>query len=143
MGYLVLVMHILLMLGLAIAVVLLKGFYDFRWLILILGIVVIGGSAYYFYRRIRQSNRKLGDLMSDPALQNRSVEIRLLGGMATLKLGQRDEGIRLIEEVDGNSARQLEPPKSKHLEELSEINRMLEDGLITREEFLRLKKEII
>lgn len=143
LGYMVLVLHILLMIGLGVAVVLIKGIYDFRWLIFMIGIAVLGGSGYYFYQRMKASNRKLSDLMTDPALQNRTLEISLLGGMATLKLGHKDQdnNIQLISAED--QPKQLEAPQSTHIKELSKLNEMLEEGLITREEFLKLKKEIL
>ncbi|MCK4503468.1 MAG: SHOCT domain-containing protein [Desulfuromonadales bacterium] len=37
----------------------------------------------------------------------------------------------------------LDAPRSEQIKELSELNRMLADGLITRDEFLQLKHEII
>lgn len=141
-GYTILVLHILLMIGLGIAVVLIKGIYDFRWLIFIAGIALIGFSGYYFYRRMKESNRRISDLMSDPALANRTLEISLLGGMATVRLGHKDDNIRLIE-ADDTVPKQLEAPLSAHVRELSELSRMLEEGLITRDEFLKLKKEIL
>lgn len=145
-GYTILVLHILLMIGLGVAVVLIKGIYDFRWLIFIAGIALIGFSGYYFYRRMKESNRRLSDIMADPAFANRTLEISLLGGMATVKLGHKgnhnDESIHLIE-ADDVQPKQLQAPQSVQIKELSELNRMLEDGLITRDEFLQLKKEII
>ena len=41
-GYLVLLLHILLMVGLGVTVIVIKGIYDFRWLILLAGIALIG-----------------------------------------------------------------------------------------------------
>ena len=143
LGYMVLVMHLLLMIGLGITVVLIKGIYDFRWLIFIAGIALIGWSGHYFYRRFKDSNRKLSDFMSDPALQNRTLEISLLGGMATVKLGHKDESIQLIAADDENQVKQLESAQSVQVKELSELNKMLDQGLITREEFLRLKKQVL
>ena len=143
LAYLVLLLHILLMVGLGITVVVIKGIYDFRWLILFAGIALIGGSGYYFYRYFKEHKQKLQDLMSDPAFSDRTFEISLMGGMATLKVGHKDDSIRLIGTDSENQVKQLEGPKSVQIKELSELNRMLEDELITREEFLQLKKEII
>ena len=50
LGYLILVLHILLMIVLGFTVVLIKGIYDFRWLIFVAGVALIAGSAFYFYR---------------------------------------------------------------------------------------------
>ena len=143
LGYMVLVMHLLLMIGLGITVVLIKGIYDFRWLIFIVGIALIAWSGHYFYRRFKDSNRKLSDFMTDPALQNRTLEISLLGGMATVKLGHKDEDIKLIAPADETQVKRLESPHSVQIKELSDLNKMLDQGLITREEFLRLKKQVL
>jgi len=142
LAYLVLLLHILLMVGLGITVVVIKGIYDFRWLILLVGIAIIGGSGYYFYRYFKEHKQKLHDLMSDPAFNDRTLEISLMGGMATVRLGHKDDNIKLIQ-ADETEVKQLEQPKSVQIKELTELTRMLDDELITREEFLKLKKEII
>ena len=142
LAYLVLLLHILLMVGLGITVIVIKGIYDFRWLILLAGIAIIGGSGYYFYRYFKEHKQKLHDLMSDPAFNDRTLEISLMGGLATVRLGHKDDNIKLIQ-ADETEVKQLEQPKSVQIKELTELTRMLDDELITREEFLQLKKEII
>ncbi|PLY01843.1 MAG: hypothetical protein C0622_06420 [Desulfuromonas sp.] len=142
MGYVVLLLHVLLMIALGVAVVLIKGVYDFRWLIFIAGIALIAGSGYYFYHYFKQHKQALREFMSDPALQDRTVEVSLLGGMASVKLGHRDDNIKLIQD-DSRDVKQLDAPKAGHMKELSELSHMLEEGLISREEFDRLKKEIL
>ncbi len=142
LGYLVLLLHLLLILGLAAAVVLIKGIYDFRWFILAGGLVLVGVSGYLIYRRLKESNRKISDLMNDPTLRDRTLEISLFGGMASVKLGHRDNHPRLIEVNETNEIRLLEAPSSP-VKELSQLAKMLEDDLITREEFNRLKKEVV
>lgn len=142
-GYLILLLHVLLMIGLGILVIVIKGIYDFRWVILVLGMLLIGASGYYCYRYFRDHKRRLQDLMNDPALQDRTLEISLLGGMAAVRLGHRDERVRLVEPDADSTVKQLEAPRAGAAAELAELNRMLEDGLITRDEFLELKKEIL
>ncbi len=141
-GYLILLVHVLLIIALGIAVIVLKGLYEIRWLVIIVGLGLIAGSAYYFYQRVRKSNRKLMDLVNDPALQGRTLEISLLGGMATFKLGNQDRQPQLIDARD-EDVNQLEAPGHRQLTELADLKKMLDDGLITKEEFLKLKKEII
>lgn len=143
LGYLVLLLHILLMVGLGITVIVIKGIYDFRWLILLAGFALLGGSGYYFYRYFKEHKQKIGDLMTSPAFTDRTFEISLMGGMATMKLGHKDDNVRLIQTDNVTELKQLESPKSNQIKELSELTRMLDDELITREEFLQLKKEIL
>ncbi|WP_321365543.1 SHOCT domain-containing protein [uncultured Desulfuromusa sp.] len=142
-GYLVLLLHVLLIIGLGITVVVIKGIYDFRWLIILAGLTLIGASAYYFYHYFKAHKQKLNDLMSNPAFNDRTLEISLMGGMATMKLGHKDDNIQLIEASNEPEVKQLESADSNQIEELTKLNRMLDDGLITREEFLRLKQQII
>jgi len=143
LGYLVLVLHILLMVGLGVTVVVIKGIYDFRWLILIAGLALVAGSGYYFYRYFREHKQRISDLMSNPAFTDRTFEISLMGGMATMKLGHKDDSVKLIQADSETDLKQLESPKPSQIKELSELTRMLDDELITREEFLKLKKEVI
>ena len=142
-GYLVLLLHVLLIIGLGITVVVVKGIYDFRWLIIIAGIALIGGSGYYFYHYFKVHKQKIHDMMSDPAFNDRTLEISLMGGMATIKLGHKDENLQLIQAYSETEIKQLESPKSNQINELTKLNQMLNDGLITREEFLHLKQKII
>lgn len=142
LGYFVLLLHVLLILGLGVTVVLIKGIYDFRWIIFVAGIALVGGSGYLFYRRLKESNRSLREAMNDPALRDRTLEISLFGGMASVKLGHVNEQPQLINTGEVNEIRQLEAPRSQ-IQELSELAKMLEGNLISREEFSRLKKELI
>jgi len=143
LGYIVLLLHVLLILGLGFTVVLIKGFYDFRWLFFILGIGLIGGSGYLFYKRLKDSNRSLREAMNDPALRDRTLEISLLGGMASVKLGHKDEHAKQIEVSDRVEIRQLEAPQVSQVQELGELVKMLEKDLLTPDEFSRMKKELI
>lgn len=143
LGYLVLVLHILLMVGLGATVVLIKGIYDFRWIIFIAGIAMLIASAYYFYTKFKEHKQKIVDLMSDPAFRDKTLEISLMGGMASIKLGNSNDNLQLIHAEGENEVKLLAAPKSALIKELSELNRMLDDGLITRDEFIQLKHEII
>ena len=144
-GYLILILHLLLIVVLTMTVVFLKSIYDIRWLLLPVGLILIAASAWYFYRRIKSSNRKLMDMINDPALQGRSVEVSLLGGMATFKLGNDSEAPshpRLVD-AHGNDIKQLERPQQNQVASLTELKTLLDAELITKEEFLKLKKDTI
>ena len=103
---------------------------------------MVGGSGYLFYRRLKESNRSLREAMNDPALRDRTLEISLFGGMASVKLGHVNEQPQLISTGEVNEIRQLEAPTSS-VKELSQLAKMLDENLISREEFDRLKKEIV
>ena len=142
LGYFVLLLHVLLIVGLGAAVVLIKGIYDFRWFLFAGGTVIVLLSGYIFYRKLKESNRSLREAINDPAFQGKTLEISLFGGMASVKLGSNSDQPQLIHLEEGSPIPQLEAPRS-HVQELSELAKMLEDDLITREEFNRLKSEVI
>lgn len=141
-GYLVLLLHVLLILGLGLAVVLIKGIYDFRWVIFIGGLLVLGGSAYFVFLRLQDIKQGLRDAMNDPALRDRNLEISLFGGMASFKLGQTGDPTKLIETDPSGAVPQLEPPRDQ-VKQLADLARLLEEGLISRDEFERLKQELL
>ncbi len=144
-GYLILILHLALIVALTATVVFLKSLYDIRWLLLTAGLILIAGSAGYFYQRIKKSNRKLADILNSPALQGRSVEISLLGGMATFKLGNTSSVTprQILIDEHGNDVKQLEMTQPSRLSNLSELKKLLDGDLITKEEFFRLKGEIM
>ena len=143
---LILVFHLVLIVALVGSIILFKGIYDLRWWILAGGLLLIAASGYYFYRRAKAGKRRLRDIINDPAFHNRSLEISLLGGMATLRVGHEDRYKNQPQMIDispNSETRQLPPPSSHKIAELNELNRMLEQGLITKEEFMRLKEDIL
>ncbi len=142
-GAAILGLHLLLVLGLGVTVVLIKGIYDFRWLIMLTGIALIGGSGYFFYQKLKASNRTLREVINDPALRDHSLEISLLGGMASVKLEHKDAGVKLVEENRTEMPQQLEAPRTSQVQELEKLASLLENELITREEFQQLKKVIV
>jgi len=142
LGYFVLLLHVLLIVGLGAAVVLIKGIYDFRWFLFAGGTIFVLASGYIFYRKLKESNRSLREAMNDPALQGKTLEISLFGGMASVKLGSNSDQPQMIHLAEGNAPALLEAPRSQ-VQELGELAKMLEDDLISREEFSRLKKQLI
>ncbi len=144
-GSLILILHLVLIVALAMTVVFLKSLYDIRWLLLVVGLLLIAASGWFFYQRFKKSNRKLKDMMNHPALQGRSVEISLLGGIATVKLGNNSRHPTSPIQIDdqGNDIKQLEMAKPSRLNSLSELKELLDNDLITKEEFLKLKHEIM
>ena len=88
LAYLILVLHVLLIAGVAILVLFFRGVVNYLLWIFLGGVVLIGISAFYFIRRMRAEGRSLREMLRNPMFNGRSVEVSLLGGMATVKLGQ-------------------------------------------------------
>lgn len=144
LAFVVLGLHVLLLLGVGAAVVLIKGIYDLRWALFALAAALITLSAYVFYQRFKTDRQQVARMMRDPALAGRSVEISLLGGMASVKVGDSPQEVMQIGQAD--SSRLLGAPQQQPLiqiDELSRLKQMLDEGLLEMDEFRQLKKEVL
>ena len=142
-GYFVIVLHVLLIFGLALVVIFLRGINEYLTWILLGGMFLILGSGYFFYRKIKNDNKKLRDILNDPAFQGKSLEISFLGGMASLKVSQSPLTQTSLNQGEHSPAPQLEDSHSIQVRELTQIAHLLENNLISQEEYERLKKNVL
>jgi hypothetical protein len=146
LAYFILALHVLLIAGLAILVLFFRGVVSYMLWILLGGIALLGASAFFLFRRMRAEGRSLGEMLRNPMFSGRSVEVSLLGGMATVKLGQptRLPAIGLDATVD---IPLLENPVAndggRDVAQLTELARLLEKDLITVEEFNQAKRRFL
>lgn len=145
MAYFILIFHVVLLGAVGCLVLFFRGFVQYMLWIFLGGTALILASALYFLRRFRKEKEALGDTLRSPAFRGRSVEISLLGGMASVKLGQSQSPSE-NPALDGSGvmepARQLEDPTTARIRELSALARLLEEDLITREEYNKVKQQI-
>jgi hypothetical protein len=145
LAYLILALHVLLIAGVAILVLFFRGVVNYMLWIFLGGVVLIGLSAFYFIRRMRAEGRSLSEMLRNPMFNGRSVEVSLLGGMATVKLGQSSRQ-PAIEHDAAMDIPRLEDPdasRSRDVSELAELARMLEKDLITVDEFNKAKRHLL
>ena len=93
-------------------------------------------------RKLKREGRSLRDTLRSSTFQGRPVEISLMGGMASLKVGSPGAA-PAVESPTANPARQLEDPASMKIRELSELARLLENDLITQDEFELAKHQLL
>lgn len=140
-AYLILALHLLLVAGLGLVVLFFRGVTQYMFWIVILGILVISASCYIFYRRIKARGQSLGEAVNSPTFAGRPVEVNFLGGFASIKLGNPTPPPALEGPV--NMHPQLDNQDAGHIQELTELARLLEKNLITREEFNKAKQQLI
>ena len=141
-AYLVLLLHLLMIVGMGLMVIFFSGIVAYLSWIFLGGALAIGASGYFFFRRMRTEGRHLRDMMNASPFAGQSLEIEFLGGLASVKIGQAGSA-RPAEPLAARAVYQLEDPAVVRVRELGELARLLEDGLISQEEFTRLKGEII
>jgi len=130
---------------LAVLVLLFRGMVNYMLWILVAGIALAGISAFFFIRRMKAEGKSLREMLKNPIFNNRSVEVSLLGGMATVKLGQ-SSGAPALEHDASIDLPRLEDPEviqNRDVVELAELARLLEKDLITVEEFNKAKHQLL
>jgi len=139
--YAILILHVFLVAILGCLVIFFRGIVIYApWIFLSVFLIIIG-SGYYFYRRMKKEGKTLREILNTPDFNGRTVEISFLGGFASLKIGGSSKELL----AGGDSSpkiHQLDSPEKYRTQELTELVRMLEKGLITLEEYKIAKKHI-
>jgi len=143
-AYLILILHIFLIAGIGFIVLFFKGFIEYLpWIFTGYAVffIFIG---YLLYIRVKNASNSLNNLMMLPAFQGRSVEIKLLGGLVSIKSDQTS-GQKNIVALDMHKQSEtllLENPDNNYIKQLTYIAEMLEKNLITRDEYDHAKKQL-
>jgi hypothetical protein len=138
-AYFILLLHILLLAGLGVLILFFRGFVNYMLWIFLAGTGIIIYSTFRFYRKMKKEGKTLKEMMSSPLFRGREVEISLLGGLASLKVGKPRQ---LLLEDYHSEIKQIEDPETIRLKELNELVRLFENNLITLEEYNQAKKQI-
>jgi hypothetical protein len=139
-AYFILLLHILLLAGIGVLVLFFRGVVNYMIWVFLAGTAIIIFSTYRFYRKMKKEGKTLREMMNSPLFRGREVEISLLGGLASLKVGK--PGHHLLLENYHGEIKQLEDPDTIRLKELNELVRLFENNLITLEEYNQAKKQI-
>jgi len=140
LAYMLLALHVVLIVMLGFLVLFFGGVVRYMPLIFFGGTALISMSAWLFYRKMKREGRSLKEMLRSSTFQGRAVEISLLGGMASLKVGSPGSAPAIDAPA---SSRQLEDPMTVKIKELSELARLLEDDLITQDEFELAKGRLL
>ncbi|MBW1742689.1 MAG: hypothetical protein JRJ47_04565 [Deltaproteobacteria bacterium] len=142
LAYFVLVFHVVLIIGLGAIMLLFGGVVAHLPWILALGFVAVVGSCYLWWQHLKKRGKSLRDILRDPLFEGRSVEVTLLGGLASFKLGQPTESLT-IEHSASEGPKQIPDSTTRHVEELTKLALLLKQDLITIDEYLEVKKDIV
>ncbi len=141
MAYLILVLHVVLLMGLGVLVFFFRGIIHYMPWIVLFGAAAILASGYWFYRRMKAEGRSLRDTLNSPLFRNKTVEVSLVGGLAQFRVGQSNAP-PLLGDGRSDNTRQLEWSGESQVQELTELARLLQNGLITPDEYEQAKQKI-
>ena len=142
-AYLIVVLHVLLIAGVGLLVIFFQGIIKYMAWIFFGGSALIITSVYFFYRLIKKQGMTLRENLNSPMFHGRAVEVSLMGGLASVKIGG---GSGVTPALGNNSSTQylqLEDPASVRLRELTELANLLEKNLITLDEYNAFKQQIL
>ncbi|SMC51000.1 hypothetical protein SAMN02746065_103122 [Desulfocicer vacuolatum DSM 3385] len=147
-AYFVLLLHVFLLAGTGITVVLFRGVYHYLpWIMAGLAVLIIA-LFWIFYLRMKKNTREIKEILAFPQFQGRNVEIKLLGGMASVKIdgGTPSASNVMALEQPLNSRGEAVPLLASAQESpdkrLSDLAQLYLSDLITREEFDLAKEQI-
>ena len=139
---LILALNIALFFVVGIIIIFFKGVLDYIVWILILGAILIGTFCYLLWKRMKERGKTLREMIGDPLFRGRDVEVNLLGGFFSVKIGRPTRPLS-IEDIPSSKPEQLEVPQISRARELAHLASLLEKNLITQEEFFQAKKELM
>lgn len=142
MAYFILILHVILIVGLVLMVIFFRGIINYMVWIFMGGLIAIIGSGIHFYKRMKAEGKTLREMLNSPQYSGRNVEVSFLGGLASLKIGGGNNTPPALDMHSSDRIKQLEDPDSMHYKELSELVRLLENNLITLDEYNKFKEQI-
>lgn len=142
MAYFILLLHVILVAGLIMMVIFFRGVINYMIWIFIGGSIAIIASGLHFYKRMKMEGRTLREILNTYRHSGRSVEVSFLGGLASLKIGGEHHNPPALNSNSSGHLKQLEDPESIRYKEFSELVRLLENNLITLEEYNKFKEQI-
>ena len=141
LAYTILTLHVLVIAGLGLLVLFFRGIVHYMLWIILGGTLILLAFVVYFYRRMKAEGRTLREILKSSTFGDRAVEVSVLGGLATLKIGKPNYPPAL-EMESSHTIPRLEDTETARIRELKELAHLLENKLITKDEYDQAKKEL-
>jgi hypothetical protein len=141
-AYFILILHIFLIAGLGILVLFFRGVVSYMLWIFLGGTAALIFMGYMMRKRMKKEGKTLGEILSLPLFKGKTIEVSLLGGLASLKVENPDNPKKIESQVSGRTGL-LEDPETIQIRELTELVRMLDKNLITIDEYNKAKQKIL
>jgi hypothetical protein len=141
LAHLILGLHLAVFALIGLLVIFFGGIVRYWGWILLGGLMVPALAGVFLYRKLKTQGRNLvRDLSGATVPSGSSLEVSLLGGLASVKFARPAPSPR---EIAVPAPALLEDPESQRVRELTTLGQMYEKDLITREEFERAKGTIL
>ncbi len=142
LAHLIILLQIIVVAIIGMTVVFIGGLARYLLWVLLGGGALLLILAYVLYRRFKMSGRDLIKNLDVSTLQGRPFEIRFLGGLMSLKVGESND-LPALEHKVSRSVAQLEDTETIRKRKLAELAQLLADDLISTEEFTSARQKIM
>ena len=133
-GYFILILHVVLLVLLGLFIIFFRGLIQYMPWILGGGLVLLLLGAVWLYMKFKRQRDSVQRMRSS----GQAVEISLLGGMASMRIGGATQP-----QWGAEVPLQLEDPQTSRMRSLERLMDMYNHELISKEEFLRLKQDVL
>lgn len=140
-AYLILILHVLLVAAMGLVVLFFRGVVNYLPWIFAGAALIIVSTIYIIVRQMKKESKSLKEMLSMPIFQDRSVEVKLLGGLASFKMSQPVD-ITPLTLTHSDPVLRLDAPRNTGIDDLAEVARLLENDLISRDEYEKAKEQI-
>lgn len=143
LAYSILLVHIGIVALLGLLVILFGGIANYFFWIIFGGAAMVLGAAYFFLKKMKSEQEAIRRLMQLPEFRGKNIEISFLGGAASVKVGTPNANTIEMKTIDTATTPLLETDARSRIKDLGELSRLYENGMITAEEYERLKKALL
>jgi glucan phosphoethanolaminetransferase (alkaline phosphatase superfamily) len=143
LAYSIIILHALIIALLFMLIIFFRGIVHYILWITLAGIGLTFLSGLYFYRKVKKNSQKLKDILKDPAFAGRTLEIGFFGGAAVLKVNPQTEQSAIALGYEPTKALPNLNDNGNKVNDLKELGNLLEQNLITRDEFDLLKEKLL
>jgi hypothetical protein len=143
-GYMILLIHLLLVIILATAVVFIQALSEYIEYILGGGVLLILGSGAFFYYLLKQNGKQILNTLQNPAFPGQNIQVSLLGGLASITINsQRNEPQIMLDNQAETLTALPEHTSFSPSNELLRLSDLYDRGLISKDDFLQLKDDLL
>ena len=144
-AYKIVLAHIFLLFCVGLIILFFKGFYIYiGWILAGIGLFTIG-ILFFVYQRLAKSSSNIRSVLSMPEFEDKSLEIKLIGGLASFKVSpEQNPRIAPQQTLSGHSHFLLTEHKSDVIEQrILKLIDLFEKDLVTEEEFKKAKAKLL
>ncbi len=142
----ILLLHVVLLAVIGSMIILFKGMYQYLpWILGGLGILITA-TVWILYQRMKKNSSDIKEILSMPQFQNREVEVKFLGGMASFKISPETNHQTLIEHhaLNNSNTPMIENGLNKKEEKIFRMKELFEkENIMDKEEFEKAKQDIL